>query len=316
MESTQSFGIEETAIRFAALDGFDLGGVIYSARGLASPNAAVVLACGGGIPAVRYANFATYLAREGVAVLAFDYRGIGMSRPTKLRGFRATLEDWSEYDCAGAIAQLAARYGTGALVGIAHSIGAFLIGGAPNLAHLRRFVFIGAHTGYFGDYQRRFRWPMALLWHGVMPTLARTVGYFPGRRLRLGDDIPREVALQWARRRHANPRTVQAGSDDPSRWTAFFRRCTSATGPALVLGFKDDAFATAAGTNRFLKEFPHIQVSRLEIAPKDVGLRRIGHFGFFRRSSESSLWPLVLEYARSGVVPTLESGTVSDGPRR
>jgi hypothetical protein len=34
-----------------------------------------------------------------------------------------------------------------------------------------------------------------------MPLVTRVVGFFPGRMLHLGDDIPRGVALQWAGRR-------------------------------------------------------------------------------------------------------------------
>ena len=79
------------------------------------------------------------------------------------------------------------------LVAIAHSFGTFLVGGAPNVAEISRFVFIGAHTGYFGDYLRRYRLPMTAMWHGVMPVLTRIVGHFPARALRLGEDIPRQL---------------------------------------------------------------------------------------------------------------------------
>ena len=34
-----------------------------------------------------------------------------------------------------------------------------------------------------------------------MPAVTALLGYFPGRALRLGDDLPRGVAMQWARRR-------------------------------------------------------------------------------------------------------------------
>lgn len=302
MNSTASVPVAETPVKFLARDGFELHGVIHAPEQIDSPGVAVVLNCGGGIPSVRYANFARYLAKEGIAVLTYDYRGIGKSRPSSLRGFRATVEDWSEHDCGGAIAFLKTRFRTSALVGVAHSIGAFLMGGAPNVDVLSRLVFVGAHTGYFGDYRPLYRWPMAILWHGIMPVVTHAMGYFPGRRLRLGDDIPRDIALQWSRRRSANPRVERNTRADSARSEAFFRRCALAAGSALVLGFTDDAFATAAGTSRFLAQFPAIEPLRLELAPKDVGLERIGHFGFFRRASESTIWPLALEYIRSGTL--------------
>lgn len=305
MDTLEGQSVIETRIKFPARDGFDLGGMLFAPGRLAHSNHAVVINCGGGIPAVRYANFARFLAKAGIPVLTYDYRGIGSSRPTSLRGFRATVEDWSEYDCAGAIDFIHARFAASAIVGAAHSIGAFLMGAAPNVGILSRFFFVGAHTGYFGDYRPLYRWPMAVLWHGVMPLLTQTMGYFPGRRLRLGEDIPRDVALQWAARRTADPKARKSTASGTSRSEVFFRRCASTKVPALMLGFTDDAFATAAGAHRFLSEFPRVVASHVELAPTQIGLQRIGHFGFFSRVAESELWPIALAYIRDGVVPKL-----------
>src|SRR5512135_2947182 len=153
------------AIRFPALDGHEIGGIHYQSRAPATSPVAAVFAGGGGIRATVYRRFAAYLADAGIPVLCFDYRGIGSSRPKRLRGFAATAEDWSEWDCGGAIEWLHTRYPRAELVGIAHSIGTFLIGGAPNVGELKRLLFIGAHTGYYGDYRPGRRLPMALMWH-------------------------------------------------------------------------------------------------------------------------------------------------------
>jgi predicted alpha/beta hydrolase len=300
LRSYTNLSVIETPIRFAARDGFDLGGVLYAPMPEADPACAVVLSCGGGIPSARYANFARYLAQAGVSVLTYDYRGIGRSRPSSLRGFSATIEDWSEHDCGGAIDWLRARYSTSVLVGVAHSIGAFLMGAAPNLAVLSRLLFVGAHTGYFGDYRPLLRWPMAFVWHGAMPVLTHAFGYFPGHRLGLGEDIPRDVALRWAARRTADPRARRGRVQDSTRSDAFFQRCESASGKVLMLGFTDDAFATRAGMRRFLREFPRINATCLELAPNKLGLKRIGHFGFFSRRVGAVLWPKVTHYVSRG----------------
>jgi len=122
-----------TPITLPALDGQELGGVHFLSIRDLNPTVAVVIAAGGGISARRYRHFASFLANAGIPVLTFDYRGIGTSRPRKLRGFRATAEDWSEGDCGGAIAWMRAQYPHARLVGVAHSIGSLIIGGAPNV---------------------------------------------------------------------------------------------------------------------------------------------------------------------------------------
>ena len=143
----------------------------------ANQRTAVLFNCGGGVPASPLrAGLARYIAANGYPFLTYDYRGIGASRPASLRTLHAGVEDWSEFDCGGAIAYLRSSYRAAELVGMAHSLGALLIGGAPNVAEISRFVFIGAHTGYYKDYLRRYRLPMAVLWHGVMPIMTRAFG--------------------------------------------------------------------------------------------------------------------------------------------
>lgn len=305
MESGAESSVDETPLRFPALDGYRLGGTLFVPPHGQQPTHAALISTGGGIPASRYANFARSLARSGIAVLTYDYRGIDRSKPKSLRGFVATIEDWSEYDCGGAIAALSENFPDADRVGIAHSIGAFLLAGAPGAGRLARFVFVGAHTGFFGDYRRLYRWPMAFVWHVLMPTMTRTFGYFPARWFRLGEDIPRGIALQWAARRNADPKT--STSWNPDRTEALFKRCASVAGPALVLEFADDAFATKAGTSRFLREFPKIKATRVRISPAGVGLRQVGHFGFFGRRSKAVLWPPVAAYVRTGEVTPVEA---------
>ena len=267
---------------------------MFEPRVPAEVDRAAVFNCGGGIQAAHYRRFARYLAGSGIPVLTYDYRGIGKSRPVRLRGFAATAEDWAEYDSGGAIAWLRCRYPKAALVGIAHSIGALLLGGAPNASELSYLVLVCSHTGYFRDYRRGYRLPMAVLWHGVMPALTRLFGYFPARRLGLGDDIPSGIALQWAGRR--TPNLEHNGRGHSARANAGLARCRALRGRALVLSVTDDAFATEAGTRRLLSYFPNLNSQQLRVSPAEVGVRGVGHFGFFRRNAQATLWPRVLAY--------------------
>jgi predicted alpha/beta hydrolase len=291
--------VDELPLRLRAQDGFELGAVLYAARAGAAPRRAAVLHGGAGIAAQRYRHFARFLAGAGVPVLTYDYRGIGMSRPGALPGFRSVIEDWAEYDCSAAIGQLRERFPRAELLGVAHSVGALLFGGAHNAAEQSRLVLIGAHTGYFADYHPLYRLPMAALWHGVMPALTRLVGYFPARSLGLGEDIPAGVALQWAARRSSELRPAGAGPAE-ERARRLLDRCAALERPALMLRFSDDAFATAAGTQRLLACYPRLSPEHALYTPADSGTRRIGHFGFFGRSAGLALWPNLLARLRRG----------------
>lgn len=282
--------VDERSLRICALDGYELGAVLYSTGAGAAPRRAVVLHGGAGIPAQRYRQFARFLAQSGVPVLTYDYRGIGLSRPSALRGFRSVIEDWAEYDCSAAIGWLRERFPRAELVGIAHSVGALLFGGAHNAGEQARLILVGAHTGYYGDYHPLYRLPMAALWHGLMPVLTRLIGYFPARRLGLGEDIPAGVALQWASRRSSDLRAVGA-SPGEERTRRLFDRCAALDRPALVIRFSDDAFATSAGMRRLLAYYPRLSPQYVLFTPADAGMRKIGHFGFFGRRAGLALWP-------------------------
>jgi predicted alpha/beta hydrolase len=281
----------ETPVRFKALDGYELGGILYGAESDSGPGRAALLSCGGGVPALRYARFARYLAAEGVPVLTYDYRGIGMSRVGSLRGFNATGEDWSELDSGGAIEYLRDRFPIADLVGMAHSIGTLLLGGAPNATSLSRFVFISAHTACLGDYLPRYQIPMALFWHVCMPIITSLVGFFPGRALGIGEDIPKGVALQWGARR-----TARKSSNASPRLAQIFDRAATLKGPVLVLGTTDDAYATPAATSRLLRAYASLASEVLWYSPDDIGVKRLGHFGIFRRNAERVIWPRIVNF--------------------
>ena len=55
-----------------------------------------------------YFRFADFLFGHGFEAIVYDYRGIGESRPEKLRGFRAGWIDWGRLDF-DAVLRYAAR---------------------------------------------------------------------------------------------------------------------------------------------------------------------------------------------------------------
>jgi predicted alpha/beta hydrolase len=277
-----------------AQDGYPLAGSLYTIPAKEAPRRVAVVHGGAGIAATRYGRFAAFLAEAGMPTLTYDYRGVDLSRPATLRGFHATMQDWAQHDCAGAISWLRGRFPGAETIGIAHSIGALLVGGAHNAAEQARLVLIGAHTGYHGDYGARYRLAMTVMWHALMPAITRLVGYFPGRRLGLGEDIPAKIALQWAGRRSPELRPTGTGPG-AARTQMLLDRCAALQRPALLVSISDDAFATPSGTKRLMAYYPNLfPLQHLQFTPADAGVRRIGHFGFFGRQAGAVLWPRLL----------------------
>jgi predicted alpha/beta hydrolase len=269
------------ALTLRAEDGQSLAATWYRAMGPA--RGVIGIAAATGVPQGFYRRFALWLAERGVASLSFDYRGTARSRPERLRGFVADFSHWVlDVDAA-----LGHALESGLPVGyIGHSIGGTLAPLAGRAVEAQRLLLVGAQTAYWRDWPWLQRWPMVAMWHGLMPAVTLATGYFPGRALRLGEDLPRGIALQWAARPWRN-----WFADDESR-----ALCARALPPVHLVAPRDDAFATDAAQQRVHDRLTGCTVTRHVIEPAAYGLKGIGHFGLFREAA-SAVWPLLLSLA-------------------
>lgn len=295
-----AFGsVTSTDLTVAATDGYPLAARLWASGEESHPVRVAFINAGAGIGLGYYDRFARFLALSGVPTLAYDYRGIAKSRPASLRGFAASVEDWGSKDCAAVLQLMATRFPGAERIVVGHSVGGFVTGFVTNGPLIDRMLLVGAHTGYWRDYASSARLGMYLLWHALMPALTHVVGYFPGRRLHLLEDLPAGVALEWANRREADFWWNLRGRDgepDTARIEEAVSRFMAIRAPTLALTFTDDAFATEAATNRILGLYTNCVASRLVVGPRDVGGQKIGHFGFFRSRFCDTLWPPVVKW--------------------
>lgn len=306
VESSGASGAVDSArsadLILAATDSYPLAARLWTGTEIQRPHATALINAGAGISFNYYDRFARFLAENDVPTLIYDYRGIGRSRPRSLRGFEASVEDWGSKDCAAVLEWISRQFPGALRIVIGHSVGGFVTGFVANGPMIDRMLLVGAHTGYWRDYAARARPGMYMLWHVLMPALTRVVGYFPGRRLHLLEDLPAGVALEWANRRKADFWWNLKGRDgepDSARIQNAVNRFTAIHAPTLAFNFTDDAFATDAATVRILTLYQNCPATRIVVGPADVGGQRIGHFGFFRTRFRDTLWPRALQWLRS-----------------
>lgn len=276
-----------------AADGYSLGGFQWRhaqpdpQRPLVIINAATSVRCR------YYSRFADYLFAQGFDVLTYDYRGIGESRPTSMRGLRASWSDWGRLDFEAMLQYAAEQFPGQPVDVVGHSFGGWAIGLAPSAVQVRRVVMVGAQFAYWRDYAADQRWRLFAKWHVLMPVLARLLGYFPGKRLGWLEDTPAGVALDWAT---PTPRYEQRPSG--RRLPALpFAEVGAAT---LAISLTDDPFGTVAATERLLAYLAHAAPAHLRIAPVDISVDEIGHFAFFHDRFRQTLWPIALGWLQRG----------------
>jgi predicted alpha/beta hydrolase len=238
-----------------------------------------------------YAAFAGYLASRGFNVLTYDYRGTGRSRPRSLRGYEATMRQWIDEDVGAVTRWAAARFPGLPLLAVGHSVGGHAIGLSNETARLQAAVLVASHAGVsalvrgFGERLR-----VRVVLRVLAPLLCALFGYMPGRRIGLGEDLPRGVMLQWAGWT-ALPRYF---FDDPAMAAA--ARMAKVDIPLLVLGFEDDPWANRQAMDMLVSHLTHARIERRDVAPREAGVPAVGHMGFFRRRCETVLWSSVADW--------------------
>lgn len=278
------------AFEFNAADGFALKGRLYGDP--AHCSAAVLIAPAMGVPQRFYADFAEWLASQGLAVVSFDYRGMGDSRPPQmkhsLRGLQADINTWAEQDASAALAWLDERVATTTPIHwLGHSLGGQIFGMVPNRGRVASVVTIGVGTGYWLRNAAKARAYVWWLWFVVAPLATKLYGYFPGKRLKKVGDLPLGVMRQWRRACLDRDYLVGVGGETMRADYA------AITTPILSLSFTDDEYMSARNTADMHAFYASSPRDMRRIAPRDVGARRIGHFGFFRQRFAGTLWPQV-----------------------
>ena len=180
-----------------ALDHLPLAGTLTEpASGV---RGAVLIGSAMGVPRGFYGGFAEYLSEAGLAVLRFDYRGIGGSLRGALRESDATMHAWGEQDLAGALRFLRERHPGTPLMLVGHSAGGQLFGLVPEPNQVRAVLAVGAQSGYWRHWPGAGRLKMRFYWSVLFPGVTRALGYLPLKRLTGGgEDVPPGVALEWS----------------------------------------------------------------------------------------------------------------------
>lgn len=269
----------------AASDGYPLSAHTFGDSQSARAAALVVPAMG--VEQQYYAAFAHWLAARGYFVVTFDYRGIGQSRRGALRALEADVLTWARQDTGAMVAFLRERCSDRPLLWVGHSLGGQILPLVPGHEHVRAMVTVAAGSGYWRDYVPRLKWVSPLLWFVIVPLSIPLAGYFPGRMLRMIGDVPAGVMRQW-----------RSWCLDPDYLfgvmpAAVREHYAALELPLLSLSFTDDEYLSERNIQSLHGFYAAAARDMQRISPADIGVPGIGHFGFFRRRFEASLWPRV-----------------------
>ncbi len=267
------------ALGIPATDGFELAATFFPGQGdLIIVNSATA------VPRQFYRRFAIHAQTAGFAVLTWDYRGIGDSRPASLKGFIATMEDWVAKDMTGIINWAAKEHTEKRIAVVGHSAGGQLAGMLPNANRIDQMLTLSAQSGYWGlqagSEPAKVRFMVTIL----IPLLCRLFGYLPWSKIGAGLDLPKGVALQWARWCRQPGYLLDDQSLPLDRYAKF-------NAPVLAYSVDDDDWGSAPAVDAMMSAYPKLE--RRHITAQAYGVEKFGHMGAFKAGSDR-LWDEML----------------------
>lgn len=270
------------SVQIQADDGVVLKGRRFRPAG--PPRRIVLIAAAMATKARFYTPLAQWLSGQGLAVVTFDYRGYGDSGDGDLRKVRNDLMRWAQ-DAANALDWLVTEADGVPVTWLGHSLGGQVI---PLADHhkLHSAITVAAGSGYWRTNPGALKYLAPALWKGLAPAAIGLAGYYPGGALKLLGDLPPNVMRQWSRWCMHPEYLIGEFPQLRARFAAFET-------PLAAISFTDDELLSGASITALHDFYPAANRQMLRYSPAELGVRGIGHFGFFRSGNET-LWHKVL----------------------
>ncbi|WP_151704280.1 alpha/beta fold hydrolase [Nitrincola alkalilacustris] len=272
-----------------ARDGYPLAVRWFEAAGLGA-RTTLLIGSATAAPQTYYDHFASFLARQGIRVVTFDYRTIAASNHADWTGSDPTMLDWGRQDLSSLIDWVSGEWPLESILYLGHSIGGQLLGLTDNHHKVSAALMVASQNGYWKNWPRINRWRRWLDWHLLVPLTLRIYGRLPSFLIG-GDGLPGSVAKEWSRWcRHPQFIHDQDGN-------FYHDRFAEVQTPMELWAFSDDLrFAPEPAVQALARYYANAPTQVRLMTPEEFEMSAIGHFGFFRRSVARPLWDQVVEW--------------------
>lgn len=273
-------------------DGYSLSARFYNAQARQKHSCPILICPATGITKQFYNSFAHWLSLQGYDVLVFDFRGIGDSLHGPLSKSKASIVQWGQLDIPAAIDTLLHKTRASKVILLGHSAGGQLLGIVPNYDKVAKVVAVSGSTGHVKGLKGRTKLLAPIMFKGIFPIARHTLGYGPTNAIGMGENLPKDVAREWAQFcskpgyvMNAIGKTVHED----------FHHVIQI--PITALWSSDDEIATRANVKDLLRLYPNADADMIELKPAQYGHKGIGHMLMFKKSHQN-LWPVMEQQCR------------------
>jgi len=278
-------------IQINAIDGFSLSSIVLKPESNIKIKGVIQFHSAIAVKKEFYLKFCTFLAENGFIVVLHDNRGIGASRPESLKGFDAHLREWGELDMPGILNWIEGEYSQYPKYIITHSMGGQLIGLMEN-HHLADGIFaIALEIGYWNLFALKEKFLLLFLWYIFEPLSSKILGYAPGKKIGIGEDLPKGVAKEWG-----------DWCKRKSYFSAFFGKTikknyySEINVPFKIYSAEDDEYSNEKAITEILKYYSNAKIDKEIVRLDELNTKKIGHFGYFSSKYKESIWTKPIEW--------------------
>jgi len=241
-----------------------------------------------GVKQQIYFSFAQFFAEQGFTVLTYDYSGIGLSKPEKMKGFQSSMKIWGSRDYKALTQFIIKNFPDHQKFCLGHSVGALILGMNKDSEIFNEFLFVGTQNAFVGNLKWRTKIEAVLGFGIVQPLFTELFGYFPAHWFGLGESLPKNCAYDWRtlilNRKSTNKLLLK--TDDYSK---------DLNRKVFVIQAEDDAWLTYKGVQSLLNDtYPNLKPTFRLIKTSESEKGEIGHVNFFR-SYNRNLWNIILD---------------------
>ena len=273
------------SLRIQYQDGYPLSARFYAQQSQHAKPLPVLICPATGITKQFYDSYATWLAEQGYDVLVFDFRGIGESLYGPLKKSTASIVQWGQLDIPAAIEALLAKTQAQQVILLGHSAGGQLLGIVPNYEKVAKVVAVSGSTGHIKNLKGRTKLLAPVMFKLIFPLARHTLGYGPTNAIGMGEDLPKDVAREWAQFCSKPGYIINALGKTVQQDFHQQIHC-----PITAVWSSDDEIATESNVKDLLRLYPNASTHMIELKPKMTGHKTIGHMSMFKRSHQN-LWP-------------------------
>ena len=241
-----------------------------------------------GVKQQIYFSVAQFFADHGFTVITYDYRGIGLSKPHKTRGFEASMRVWGTTDYQALTDYIKSNFEDYKKYCLGHSVGALILGMNPDSEIFEEFIFVGTQNAFVGNLRLKTKIEAYLGFGIVQPLFTVLLGYFPASWFGLGESLPSGSAFDW-RILILNKKSTNNLLEKSADFSKKLRQ------KVLVIWAEDDAWLTEKGVKSLLENtYANLRPTYRHIYTSESEKGEIGHVNFFR-SYNRKLWKILLD---------------------